>query len=355
MGFYCAVICSFVLCALLGSCHGSVGDEDTGFRSCTEQCQKTGCINSTCFENCRQIIVNNGMQNVSGYFELQSWFSGWQLWDCASECEYQCMIQRELERHLEGQLPVQYHGKWPFKRLISLQEPASVTFSIANLAMHLKGCLSFLNLIFYKLPQKSQGRKSPYYEYSTLWIIYGLLSMNSWFWSSIFHSRDLRITERMDYISAVAVIGYTLIIAIIRTLNLRIEAARVMVASPIIAFVSTHILYLNLYNFDYGLNMKICVAMGIIQLLLWTFWGWFTHHPARFKLWFVVLFGSSAMLLEIFDFPPIWGIFDAHSIWHAVTIPLTYFWWSFIKDDAVYRTHYLTSMMKGMEGRKKVR
>eukprot|EP00250_Pteridium_aquilinum_P008211 c17768_g1_i1 orf=322-1395(-) len=349
---WASLLCSFLL---VGSSQGSVGDHDNKFRFCTEQCQNTGCTNFTCFESCRPTLVNDKRQNFRCYVDLFCLFPIWQMWDCASECKYQCMVQRELERHLEGQLPVQYYGKWPFKRYLSLQEPASVVFSIANLAMHLEGWMSFISLIFYKLPQKCQGRKSPYYEYSSLWIIYGVLAINSWFWSAVFHSRDIVITERMDYFSAVSVIGYTLIVAIIRTMNVTLEAARVMVASPIIAFMATHMLYLSLLNFDYGLNMKICVVMGVLQLLMWTFWGWFISHPARFKLWFVVLAGAAAMLLEIFDFPPLWGLFDAHSLWHAITIPLTYFWWSFIKDDAVFRTNYLTNTVKGDEGQKKVR
>lgn len=64
--------------------------------------------------------------------------------------------------------------------------------------------------------------------------------------------RDVKFTESLDYSSAVGLLGYSLILAIIRTGSLRIEAARVMVAAPIIAFVTTHILYLNLYKFDYG-------------------------------------------------------------------------------------------------------
>lgn len=62
----------------------------------------------------------------------------------------------------------------------------------------------------------------------------------------------------MDYLSAVSVIGYTLIVAIIRTMNVKVEASRVMIASPIIAFVATHMLYLNLLNFDYGTCDMLC-------------------------------------------------------------------------------------------------
>ncbi|KAI5079295.1 hypothetical protein GOP47_0004774 [Adiantum capillus-veneris] len=348
---------ALLLCVslLAASSEGSVGDRDEKFRTCTKQCQNTGCINFTCFESCKSSLTNDGGQNSTQQFRVLPLFPGWQMWDCTAECKYQCMVQRELERRVEGQLPVQYHGKWPFKRLLSLQEPASVVFSIANLVMHLEGLLSFLSLVLNKLPQRCQGKRSPYYEYSTLWIIYSLLAINSWFWSAIFHARDIVLTERMDYLSAVSVIGYTLIVAILRTMNDKAEATRVMVVSPIIAFLATHMLYLTLMKFDYGLNMKICLIMGVLQLLIWTVWGWFVHHPARFKLWFVVLGGAAAMLLEIFDFPPLWGLFDAHSLWHAVTVPLTYFWWGFIKDDAVFRTNYLTNAVKVNKGRKKVR
>ena len=70
------------------------------------------------------------------------------------------------------------------------------------------------------------------------------------------YGRDTTFTEKLDYSSAIALLGVALIVAVIRSFNLRIEAARVMVAAPVIAFVATHILYLNFYEFDYG--MCIC-------------------------------------------------------------------------------------------------
>ncbi|KAK9146873.1 hypothetical protein Sjap_006776 [Stephania japonica] len=93
-----------------------------------------------------------------------------------------------------------------------------------------------------------------------------------------------------------------------------------MVAAPLIAFVTTHILYLNFYKLDYGisysslalyplfkmtvsnrrnragLNMKACVGMGMAQLLLWAGWAGFSNHPSRWKLWVVVIGGRLAML-----------------------------------------------------------
>lgn len=90
-----------------------------------------------------------------------------------------------------------------------------------------------------------------------------------------------------------------------------------------------------------GLNMIVCVVIGAAQLVIWATWGFMTRHPARLKLWTVVFGATFAMLLEVFDFPPLWGIFDAHAIWHAATLPITYLWWGFIKDDATFRTELL--------------
>lgn len=67
------------------------------------------------------------------------------------------------------------------------QEPVSVAFSALNLAMHFHGWLSFFILLYYKLPLNMN--KKAYYEFASLWHIYGFFSMNSWFWSVVFHSR----------------------------------------------------------------------------------------------------------------------------------------------------------------------
>jgi len=42
----------------------------------------------------------------------------------------------------------------------------------------------------------------------------------------------------------------------------------------------------------------------------------------------------SAAALEVFDFPPIWGIFDAHSLWHGATPLLSWFMYRFLIVDA---------------------
>lgn len=87
-----------------------------------------------------------------------------------------------------------------------------------------------------------------------------------------------------------------------------------------------------------GWNMKVCVVMAVAQLLIWAIWAGISRHPSRRKVWLVVIRGGLAMLLEIYDFPPYQGFIDAHALWHATTVPIAYIWWSFIRDDAKYRT-----------------
>jgi len=336
-----------VLHCFVLACVGSAGDERPLYRGCVQGCEQTGCVDGHCFNSCNfpvnvdlegNILPKKSLDLPHEKFLKEPLYLGWKKWDCISECRYQCMLREEVLRGASSEPPVKYHNKWPFLRIYSLQEPASVGFSVLNLLVHFQGFSSFLVLIFYKLPLQPKG---PYYEYVGLWTVYGLLAMNSWIWSTVFHSRDMAFTERLDFSSAVALLGYSLILAIIRAGNLRVEAVRVMVAAPIIAFISTHILYLNFYEFDQNLYMIINVVINLLQLSIWAVWAWRTKHPARFKLWTVVCCAALAMLLEIFDFPPLWGFFDAHAVWHATTLPITYIWWSFIKDDAIIRTETL--------------
>ncbi|OAY48237.1 post-GPI attachment to proteins factor 3 [Manihot esculenta] len=342
MSWYNWIVLSFSLLCLVRALDASAGDADPIYKACVEQCEKTGCVGTKCFQHCK--FSSDGKPIDGPWYLQEPLYMQWKQWDCRSDCRYHCMVAREEERQKLGDKPVKYHGKWAFRRAYGIQEPVSVALSALNLAIQFHGWVSFFILIYYKLPLRPN--KKTYYEYTGLWHIYGILSMNSWFWSAVFHSRDVELTEKLDYSSAVALLGFTLILAILRAFNVRDEAARVMVAAPLIAFITTHIMYLNFYNLDYGLNMKVCGAMGVAQLLIWAVWAGVTRHPSQWKLWVVVVGGGLAMLLELYDFPPYRGFVDAHALWHASTIPLTYLWWSFVRDDAEFRTSSLLKKTK---------
>ncbi|KAJ9164437.1 hypothetical protein P3X46_024013 [Hevea brasiliensis] len=251
-------------------------------KDCVGQCEQTGCVGQRCFSRCK--FSSDGDSIDGPWYMQEPLYLRWKQWDCQSDCRYHCMLDREKERDVFSHGPVKYHGKWPFTRLYGIQEPASVAFSALNLAIHFHG----------------------------------------WHTMNI----DVDLTEKMDYSSAVALVGYSLIL--LRSFNVKDEAARVMVAAPLLAFVTTHILFFNFYKLDYGWNMKICVIMAVAQLLIWASWAGISRHPSR----------------QIYDFPPYKGFVDAHALWHASTIPLTYIWWSFIRDEAEFRTSNLLKKAK---------
>eukprot|EP00257_Ricinus_communis_P019095 XP_015577980.1 post-GPI attachment to proteins factor 3 [Ricinus communis] len=299
------ILFSLSLVCLARGLDASAGDADPIYQACMEHCEKTGCAGGKCFQHCK--FSSDGKPIDGPWYRQEPLYLEWKQWDCHNDCRYQCMLDREEERQKLGDKPVKYHGKWPFRRLYGIQEPVSVALSALNLAIQFHGWVSFFILI---------------------------------------DCRDVEFTEKLDYSSAVALLGFTFILAILRAFSIRDEAARVMVAAPVIAFLTTHIMYLNFYNLDYGLNLKVCTAMGIAQLLIWAVWAGITGHPSRWKLWVVVVGGGLAMLLEIYDFPPYHGFVDAHALWHASTIPFAYLWWRFVRDDAEFRTSCLLKKTK---------
>ena len=88
-------------------------------RSCVEGCEKNGCVNGLCFDNCKSSV--NISANGKPYLR-------WTLdtpqdllkWDCTGECRYQCMLQEESSRDSSAD-PIKYHGKWPFLRILNIQ------------------------------------------------------------------------------------------------------------------------------------------------------------------------------------------------------------------------------------------
>ncbi|KAK9070357.1 hypothetical protein SSX86_010759 [Deinandra increscens subsp. villosa] len=331
---------------IAGVC-ASDGDANPIYIACVEQCEKTGCVGVICFQHCN--LTSDGKSISDPWYLQEPLYIKWKKWDCLSGCRYQCMLDMEEERVKAGGTPVKYHGKWPLQRafgieVVQIVEPVAVALSALNLGVQFHGWVSFFILVNYKLP--SRPNRQTYYEYTGMWHIYGTLSMNFLFWSAVYHSRDVEMTKKVDYSSAAAVLGCSLIVAILRAFNVRREATRVMIAAPLIAFVTTHILYLNCYQLDYGLNMKVCVTLAVAQLLVWVVWAGVSNHPSRWKIWFVAIGEGLIIFFEIYDFPPFWGFLDAHAVSHAIAIPVSHIWWGFIHDDSEYRTAALLKKTK---------
>lgn len=379
------------LLGLLGAAAGSPGDQSWPFQRCAAQCRRTGCASLAplpagssagsglpatrrCSPLCRGSGGGgggiNGAQQATP-LALRLW-----RWDCAADCSYLCMWQLEGSRRQAGAAPQKYHGKWPFARLAGMQEPASVLFSLLNLAAHVHCLARFRRLCGAQRVQRAQHGKTAAagrtaaaaqngaagcaicgtggasngsacaacaqaadapepHPYAWLWAGYMLLSINAWLWSAVFHSRDTRLTERLDYLSAALLIFFNLFLSIVRVCRLRAPAALAAVAAPLLLFLAAHFRFMLLVLFDYGYHVKVCIAAGAAQSLLWLAWAAAPRRPpGRAPLLAFILLVNACMALEVLDFPPILSTLDAHSLWHAATAPLVFLFYRFIEADA---------------------
>ena len=306
-----------IVLLLLSTCHASVGDRLSQFRECVERC-----------------ITDTKCPNLPMHLRLL-----W--WDCSQECDYRCQKIITAARLQDGMSIVQFHGKWPFDRMYGIQEPASVLFSLLNFVPHLKG-------LRYLLRHRNHGKNV---QMRKFYIGFAVIGMNAWLWSSVFHTRDFLVTERLDYYSAGLTILYGLYTAAIRIFRLDMPektATRCVFTLLCVALYMCHVGYLQLIEFSYSYNMGISVVVGIIQNVLWIYYSIdsFIRLPEKYRtltswtLWpcYIVMSITAGMCFELFDFPPIAFIFDAHSLWHAATIAPTYFWYMWMKRDLDYLT-----------------
>ncbi|KAI5292192.1 hypothetical protein KEM52_006548, partial [Ascosphaera acerosa] len=312
----------------------SIGDRLPEFRECVQLCEATNC-------------VEDG-PNLPLYLRLT-------FWDCPSECDYTCQHVITDQRIASG-VPrpiVQYHGKWPFYRVLGCQELFSMLFSVLNFLAHRYG----IERIRSSIPRAYPLRK--YY------LTFGYCGLASWTFSTIFHTRDFPLTEKLDYFGAGASVMYGMFLAVVRIFRLDSAAGGASTASggrmagdegkellstatdsstatykPTVRRLWTalcvllylaHIAYLSLWKLDYTYNMAANVVVGIVHNVLWTGYS-IMRYRAEYKSWtawpgFIVTWVVMAMSLELLDFPPWWGLIDAHALWHLATVIPTLWWY----------------------------
>lgn len=293
--------------ALTGA-FASTGDQSPLYSSCVAECADTHCPSEL-------------------PLHLRALF-----WTCEQNCQYHCMQDITRTAIAHGEEVHQYHGKWPFHRLLGIQEPFSVLFSILNGCLHYK----YLPVLHAQIPNS--------YPLKKLYIAWSIIGINTWVWSTVFHIRDFPLTEKLDYFSAGFGILYSLYYAIIRLFYIRNALVIKALTTVCAALFVAHISYLSFVRFDYGYNMLACIIIGTIQTSVWLWWSIWQYTPwgdekRRPYAWmagFTVIAVSCAMALEVFDFPPWFGAIDAHSLWHAATIPLVVVWYKFLLKDTSY-------------------
>jgi hypothetical protein len=305
-----------VFCLLLFviGCIASSGDQLLEYRACVDVCSQ-----------------RTDASSLALHLRLLNW-------NVEEDCGYRCM--KSLTQHAikTGDRVHQFHGKWPFHRVYGIQEPASVLFSILNGVMHYK----YHGILKRSIPDS--------YYLKRFYIGITVIGMNAWIWSSVFHTRDTPVTEKFDYFSAGLYILYALCVAVIRIFYVR-RFTLVWILFCLCMYMG-HVYYLaSRPRFDYSYNMTACIIVGLLQTNTWLIWSIYQYTPwgdkqRRPYAWMVglsVLLVSGAMSLEVFDFPPYLGTLDAHSLWHAATIPLAPLFYQFLLHDTTFEISRATN------------
>ncbi|KIY48237.1 Per1-like protein [Fistulina hepatica ATCC 64428] len=316
------LISCLILC--VGLALASSGDRAVEFRNCVDKCTVDACP------------------------RVLPLFLRLTMWTCPDDCKYTCMHAITDVAITSGFRVQQYYGKWPFWRLAGMQEPASVAFSLLNLWAHAYGGARI---------RKSIPDSHPMKVYYVMW---SYVSINTWLWSAVFHTRDLPSTEKLDYFSAALTILCAFHYTVIRLFRLypaydafstsvsgksRTTVRRLWNAVCMTAFI-VHVTYLTLLpRFDYTYNMAFSLVIGMLHNALWLVYA----SPIRFQRFplastvyrpsfvnkagvFVILTMAST-LLELFDFPPFARVLDAHALWHLTTAPIAVYWYRFLLED----------------------
>ena len=90
------------------------------------------------------------------------------------------------------------------------------------------------------------------------------------------------------------------------------------------------------------LSTSLC-DVGVANTVCWTLWAVAVRdtQPHSSKAVITLFLMNAIALLEVLDFPPLWWTFDAHSLWHAGTVPLPVLWYRYV----VACTHILMQVL----------
>lgn len=283
-----------------------------------------------CVKACSDAICTNGIASDE-LFTRPSFILRSLLWSCEDNCDYQCQqIVTEI-REDDGEEVVQFHGKWPFKRILFTQELLSALFSLLNFIPHYINSKKLVEL--YRTTHDS--KKVLYFNI----LLISIVAMGAWTFSTIFHIRDLIITERLDYFFAGATVLTGFHALVVRVFRLDLDQQRrKLVGYGCLAMYAYHFIRLNI-DWSYTYNMQANITIAILQYSLFILLAFnhYRNNPKDKALYVTpllliasVVFGMS---FEVFDFINLNWQIDAHAIWHLSTIIPSFWLYDFFYRD----------------------
>jgi hypothetical protein len=304
------IIC---LSLLLSVVHGSIGDRDPLFHQCLDGCACPQTPTTTDHTASNQPITSP----INAY-----WF--YPEWDCQDECVYTCVREVSAVRVRQGHPVFKYYGHWPFVRYGGFDQAASVAFSLLN-------CVPNTFFLVRHVARMLSGGGQKLSLLEVFLTIQSASAILAWVISAIFHSRLTDYTTALDYCSALTFLTMALWVAFYRVIGQNFST--VTVWSLFALFVSALAYRLHILAtrpIDFGMHMNICVAISTVQAIIWIYWAVFgTSIHGKTQKYICLacqVWLTAAASLELLDFPPFFGLFDAHSLWHLVTIPLGFLW-----------------------------
>lgn len=327
----------------------SLGDQLDEFQNCVKKCDFLSCDSTHRYEfSKKELRLLNKQQFQYELFDDRG-LSLWMRllgWSCYENCDYQCQRIVTKFREQNDEEVYQFHGKWPFLRVLGIQEIFSTAFSIGNFIPHYLG---YKKLLREYSQQQTEGFKILYFNY----MIIAVVTMGAWIFSTIFHLKDTWNREKLDYFFAGAAVlsgFHAITIRVFRLHSSKHTLKRIGFGLICILLYIYHVTRLT-NDWSYTYNMQANVFIGVLQNVLYVthsinsflavipkdsnpmdyLFDWdynWTLTPVCLVL--CVCFGMS---FELFDFPPFFDLLDAHAIWHFVTIWPLFFWYDYMIKD----------------------
>ena len=358
------VACAALALTQLHMVSASLGDDLDEFQHCVMKCDIVTCqgLEKYSEEEAPRELAKRWIREQKKYhyfdeppFSLDLRVIGW---ECLPNCDYQCQRAVTIDRYKKGEEIYQFHGKWPFIRVLGIQELFSTIFSIGNWFPHYWG----FKKILAKIKSESSVNNTQFVNLYFAYLIISMVTMCAWFFSTVFHLRDTWNRERLDYFFAGATVISGLYGIGTRVFKLYLTEnnfKRFLFGSLIVFLYICHVTRL-LVDWSYTYNMQANVFIGLIQNVLWIYHSISSfsklrqsHNkgPSEYKsrnliddlkdkeinwtLIPILLVGSVTlgMSFELFDFPPILELIDAHALWHLATIWPAIYWYDYMIKD----------------------
>ncbi|ODV79165.1 Per1-domain-containing protein [Suhomyces tanzawaensis NRRL Y-17324] len=358
--------------SLYGLANASYGDTLPEFQTCLKECilimhcryrnifQEIEASREEVYKREQEIEPRLSQRQIEiDYFTLKHQLSAISaiFWNCEDDCSYKCQQLITEQRKASGLPMVQFFGKWPFTRVFGIQEIFLVIFSFGNFYAN------YINL-FKVLHQYNKNRKDPHDTYHLMYLQYVyfiIIALCGWSASILFHIRDNRITETLDYYGAFAIVLSNFNCVSVRYFELFKKPKQLVIWQVVMVMIYVgHCIKLKL-NWNYGYNAKINLLYGFGSIVLWVAHSlkvnrkykenFFLYNnsmqilpfetkiltklnmlsvsqtrlipliPIFLNVWMMI-----GMSFEACDFEPVYQLIDAHSIWHIFTIFPTIIW-----------------------------